>query len=765
MYHVWHHQPAKAMSTTILRGLGLPLAALDEHERAPTTLPRRLILQIDQAGKKRQADTDILSAPPTKRCKLRLDFPQASQIEEGGRIYKGELRLDFPQALQILQSDGAGSKHKIAVDISPTKCCKLRPVSRMISQVLQIKRAGSIQKAAVDIPLCQIPLDIPLDSRVLQIDGADGKRKAAVDMPGTPPTKRCKLRPVFRMEEAGRKHLAAVDIPGAPSTKCSKLPRVSRNFKRKRDADSTNIVAVKRQFLYEESRSSVTDLLRYHGAATGALITVQETTVDVPLLLILPNELLLQVISLLCVDDLRTCTGLSSLFKELAAPLYFAAFNFNPKDPFWISVNHKNCKALLVWRRMACFTSLKSLYISLGSSQDHHLRALDLFFRSPQCANIPTVYLSCYEAQATSASFVTLVEGIRESGCREISYSGCSQVLHSQGTIPKSIPKSTRTIHSRLESFSADCNTVFSPPLLSFTLTTLQHSPLRDLSLNDTGLSSSRWTKLLSTLNLPNLRHLEVDPQCPLRALLNFLQCHHRIDFLQVAPHGGPPAYVAKLVAHLETPDTEGDILKHCAPWLTAFPELKNVTLVPAGSRNREEIEQIRNCFLSNAVDPTNLDVKDGQIVWISVQGMSCLCLRRRAKTLRRAAHTDHESKSTLSQIYYLIRVKSKLREFKIVASVSTLHWHTLVGWVEGRWYESGAGESFQARARARRCEAFQSKLRRFGLACDIQDSIGALLGAAWVGSVVVVRHIEVTGIYGEQLLGRSRPKLHSGEG
>jgi hypothetical protein len=294
---------------------------------------------------------------------------------------------------------------------------------------------------------------------------------------------------------------------------------------------------------------------------------------DVPSLLVLPNELLLQIVSLLRVDDLRTCTRVSSLFKELAAPLYFGALNFDPKDSFWITVDHKNCEALLVWRRMARFTALRSLYISLGSSQDHHFRALDLFFRSPQCANIPAVYLSCYEAPTTSTYFVNLVEGIRESGCREICYSGRSRVPHSQGTIPKS----TQTIHSRLESFSADCNTVFSPPLLSFTVTTLHHSPLKDLILNDTGLSPSRWTKLLSTLDLPNLRHLEVDPQCPLRALLNFLQRHRRIDFLQVAPHGkqgksclqlpcvklpslrhlgGPPAYVAKLVARLETPGT-----------------------------------------------------------------------------------------------------------------------------------------------------------------------------------------------------------------
>jgi hypothetical protein len=51
-------------------------------------------------------------------------------------------------------------------------------------------------------------------------------------------------------------------------------------------------------------------------------------------------------------------------------------------------------------------------------------------------------------------------------------------------------------------------------------------------------------------------------------------------------------------------------IQKHCAPWLTVFPGLKNVTLVPAGLRSGEEIEQIRNCFLNNAVNATDLDVK-----------------------------------------------------------------------------------------------------------------------------------------------------------
>ncbi|KIK77269.1 hypothetical protein PAXRUDRAFT_167396, partial [Paxillus rubicundulus Ve08.2h10] len=139
----------------------------------------------------------------------------------------------------------------------------------------------------------------------------------------------------------------------------------------------------------------------------------------------LPNELLYVTVSLLGADDLETCTKVLTLLRDIAGPAYLATLNFSPtKTPYWLLVNEQTCLPLLVWRCLASFTLPKNLYFS--SMQDHHLQALDIFIQSPQVANIPTVYLSCYGGSISMAMTATVLACIQASGSLEITYSLCS---------------------------------------------------------------------------------------------------------------------------------------------------------------------------------------------------------------------------------------------------------------------------------------------------------------------------------------------------
>ena len=143
-------------------------------------------------------------------------------------------------------------------------------------------------------------------------------------------------------------------------------------------------------------------------------------------LLILLNKLLHEIIDHLGVKDLGTCTQISVILKDIAGPWYMTALKFSPAGRFWASVNEKNCEALLVWRRMANFTCPNNIYCSLFNTKDSHLRALGIFFKSPQCANIPTAYLSCFGGEESLAATATLLASIRASGCQSLSYSARS---------------------------------------------------------------------------------------------------------------------------------------------------------------------------------------------------------------------------------------------------------------------------------------------------------------------------------------------------
>ena len=224
---------------------------------------------------------------------------------------------------------------------------------------------------------------------------------------------------------------------------------------------------------------------------------------------------------------------------------------------------------------MANFTCPNNIYCSLFNAKDSHLQALGIFFESPQRANIPTAYLSCFGGEESLAATATLLASIRASGCQSLSYFARS---NPSAPCVTSFPRSSRATPTQFESFSSACNNVFSPPLLSFTLTTLRNSPLRELVLQDAGLSATMWGRLLRSLDLPLLLRLEVDSQCSVRTLLTFLQQHSQIQSLCISVYseskktqqsqplsihlpflqalGGPPEYLKLLLQYLGHPSS-----------------------------------------------------------------------------------------------------------------------------------------------------------------------------------------------------------------
>ncbi|KAG1736393.1 uncharacterized protein EDB91DRAFT_1250006 [Suillus paluster] len=87
---------------------------------------------------------------------------------------------------------------------------------------------------------------------------------------------------------------------------------------------------------------------------------------------------------------------------------------------------------------------------------------------------------------------------------------------------------------SSLRRLSVDLPMFFSPCVASLTLATLQDSPLTDLSLTYTGLSSIQWAALLRNVHLPLLQMLTVDIECPPNVLAEFLIRHQNVGQLWI---------------------------------------------------------------------------------------------------------------------------------------------------------------------------------------------------------------------------------------
>ncbi|KAG6379422.1 hypothetical protein JVT61DRAFT_11891 [Boletus reticuloceps] len=160
------------------------------------------------------------------------------------------------------------------------------------------------------------------------------------------------------------------------------------------------------------------------------------------------------------------------------------------------------------------------------------------------------------------------------SGCHHISFSDSSPAPC--GRLRVRFPRTLDPSVNNLEVFWTDTHLAFSPNLISFTASVLCFSPLRNISLHNTGLTRSAWNKLLSSLTLPHLTSLALDCTCPLKTTLEFLKCHPSLDKLSLIPCAksthtpvrqcspislpvlfhlaGPPGYLSALTKHLQNP-------------------------------------------------------------------------------------------------------------------------------------------------------------------------------------------------------------------
>ena len=266
-------------------------------------------------------------------------------------------------------------------------------------------------------------------------------------------------------------------------------------------------------------------------------------------------------------DTLRACSKVSVLFKELSGPLFLDAIGFKP-CPFWLTVDETDLEGLLVWRCLQSYVVPQDLFFH--ASNDSHLRALDIFLRTPRVANGHCLFLSCSASTISPSLVKTVLKSMVAAGCRHMSYTHTSSPPPTSSSVR--FLKILDSPPSDLDKFWVESRLAFSRNIISFTVGVLRSSPLTDLSLWNTGLGHSMWVKLLSLLTFPHLAHLELDCMCPIKTTLDFVRRHPSLCRLQlhgctnttqnhVKWHpsinlpslnhlGGPPGYVSAVARH-----------------------------------------------------------------------------------------------------------------------------------------------------------------------------------------------------------------------
>ncbi|KAG6381507.1 hypothetical protein JVT61DRAFT_90 [Boletus reticuloceps] len=367
----------------------------------------------------------------------------------------------------------------------------------------------------------------------------------------------------FSEDPSSKRRLLAHSLSDDPSTPQNTL--VVSQPKRKLEDDSTETLPSKRP------RPSSTCT----GPSLPHIPTAHVPTSYLPKIVssiyVLPYECLEQILAYLAPDALRTCSKVSVLFRDIAGPLFLAGLGFKPAGRYWLPVNEKHVECLLVWRRLNTFIPPSNLFFH--ASNDAHLHALDIYMRTPRAANSPAVFLSC-DGKSISTSLIAIVmKSAAVSGCRHISFrSFNTDPINHRVTFPKTVDPPP----SRLQAFWADTHLAFAPNIICLTIGVLRSSPLRDLSLLNTGLRPFMWNKLLSLLTLPHLTSLELDCGCPLKTILEFLGRHPSLARLDLSPCGkttysshrypsinlpslnflaGTPRCISALARHLQNAD------------------------------------------------------------------------------------------------------------------------------------------------------------------------------------------------------------------
>ncbi|KAG1823060.1 hypothetical protein EV424DRAFT_1346534 [Suillus variegatus] len=282
----------------------------------------------------------------------------------------------------------------------------------------------------------------------------------------------------------------------------------------------------------------------------------------------LPAEILIAAIALLGAQDLRSVTQVSSLLREIAAPLFFLNRKFptSPKD--------------LLHIRLSAFSHF------LNSVPHKSIRFITLFWNF----NILT--------SPVLSQIVTLLEGIRASGVEELTCMGfCDKAVSPSVTGLARIQACVGP--NNLKAFEASSRVFFSPELLPFTIQTIRLSRcLEKLRLSSIKLSSAQWDKLLRHLAIPTLAELRVDADSHDASpdyITSILQCCSNDVFIGHPFNDGSGS----------VPGAAGDSLALSAAWIQALPQVKRVTMRGYSATAAGDLINIMHSFAAGDVELT----------------------------------------------------------------------------------------------------------------------------------------------------------------
>lgn len=143
------------------------------------------------------------------------------------------------------------------------------------------------------------------------------------------------------------------------------------------------------------------------------------------------------------------------------------------------------------------------------------------------------IYFSFYTGPVQdSPVLLSLLQNVQALGCKYFVCHGTSRRGVKSSINGRSDPSLTS-----LEVLHLHSPFFFGPHSVSFSLSALRCSPIKELSHTNTSLAPKDWSKLLHTLTLPHLSMLTLDNLCPTHDLVDFLK-RHKVQELWVSSFG-----------------------------------------------------------------------------------------------------------------------------------------------------------------------------------------------------------------------------------
>ena len=251
----------------------------------------------------------------------------------------------------------------------------------------------------------------------------------------------------------------------------------------------------------------------------------------------MPCEILMAIVEELSEQSMHILSQVCHQLQNIVTSSYSSLVEFRPPNNLseWLEVTDEQCGALLLWRRSGSFIPPKTLWFTgLSQTTDYHLKALDIFVQSLKIHGpLDRIYLSLYIGPVQdSLALLSFLQSVGTNGCKHfvchgISRRGVQSSINGHSVLS---PTSFEVLHLHSPLF-------FGSHSVSFSLSALRLSPIRELSLTNTSLAPSDWSTLLQTLALPHLSTLMLDDSCHTRDLVDFLK-RHKVQELQVSNLG-----------------------------------------------------------------------------------------------------------------------------------------------------------------------------------------------------------------------------------